>query len=165
MEISFSIYITVWVSYPLKQGLKQTTIVSQPNYKISLSQLSIKTRIETTIHPSKKCKYEISLSQLSIKTRIETFFSSFLILMTSPVWVSYPLKQGLKQPIDHSEIIDLGGGLSQLSIKTRIETRNPVRQSRKRAVGLSQLSIKTRIETQKTQRCVGIPPGFESAIH
>ncbi len=62
-----------------------------------LSQLSIKTRIET------RQKWEaisgfFSLSQLSIKTRIETF----------------------SLPMIHKEH---HRGLSQLSIKTRIETR------------------------------------------
>ncbi len=61
----------VWVSYPLKQGLKQYVFFAWQVIRMGLSQLSIKTRIETII-------------------MIE--ITAILII----VWVSYPLKQGLK---------------------------------------------------------------------
>ncbi len=109
----------VWVSYPLKQGLKphfppmnkrpegclsqlsiktrietDSFVGKRPQLR-SLSQLSIKTRIETHVFPYSDHNNH-SLSQLSIKTRIETPWpfgqgDGFVI-----VWVSYPLKQGLK---------------------------------------------------------------------
>ncbi len=61
------------------------------------------------------------LSQLSIKTRIETQEGFRLDLLNTSVWVSYPLKQGLKLLYRLGYTIFLFG-LSQLSIKTRIET-------------------------------------------
>ena len=67
-----------------------------PNVVESLSQLSIKTRIETGFGKQTETDPE-RLSQLSIKTRIET----------------------ADEP-DTDETIRIG--LSQLSIKTRIET-------------------------------------------
>ena len=66
---------------------------------MSLSQLSIKTRIETDSGPVKGFLPIFRLSQLSIKTRIETPSETFQSLQ--------------------------GYGLSQLSIKTRIETILP----------------------------------------
>ncbi len=41
-------YISVWVSYPLKQGLKQKDEAYRCEKDEGLSQLSIKTRIETS---------------------------------------------------------------------------------------------------------------------
>ncbi len=61
------------------------------------------------------------------------------------VWVSYPLKQGLKLTADPL-LVDVSAGLSQLSIKTRIETAY-LHGYAWNSGGLSQLSIKTRIET------------------
>ncbi len=91
---------------------------------VSLSQLSIKTRIETYKYVFFRSLISC-LSQLSIKTRIETtqaytsYFRFFICL-------------------------------SQLSIKTRIETRILCR-GLCRGACLSQLSIKTRIETKKME--------------
>ncbi len=62
---------SVWVSYPLKQGLKLTAPVCNKFASDGLSQLSIKTRIETSLH---------------------LILNGWLLF----VWVSYPLKQGLK---------------------------------------------------------------------
>ncbi len=128
----------VWVSYPLKQGLKPTLDIASMYFLWSLSQLSIKTRIETR----KPC-YGPGLG--------------------SSVWVSYPLKQGLKHIL-----VDQGKNneksLSQLSIKTRIETATLICYARFRA-GLSQLSIKTRIETPKSNQGIRWCREFESAIH
>ncbi len=64
-----------------------------------MSQLSIKTRIETPEFSLAEIRYLQSLSQLSIKTRIET--------------------KSLPCDPESAE------GLSQLSIKTRIETDTP----------------------------------------
>ncbi len=109
----------VWVSYPLKQGLKQKKMTHDVIIMLSLSQLSIKTRIETLPWGSN---------------------------MPCPrVWVSYPLKQGLKQRLQY--LLEKSGScLSQLSIKTRIETRSEPKRNWP-GLCLSQLSIKTRIET------------------
>ncbi len=95
-----TIYVTphsviVWVSYPLKQGLKQEAFLDFNLRRISLSQLSIKTRIET-LWQGLLLPAEAGLSQLSIKTRIETYLEWAFHLVGPPVWVSYPLKQGLK---------------------------------------------------------------------
>ena len=61
----------VWVSYPLKQGLKrQETGLILASF-LRLSQLSIKTRIETVLDIVGESILP-GLSQLSIKTRIET---------------------------------------------------------------------------------------------
>ncbi len=109
----------VWVSYPLKQGLKHGVSTLSASVLKCLSQLSIKTRIETSLHPagcwerpslsqlSIKTRIEThkrvyprfhqaSLSQLSIKTRIETNLCRHQHPLWRHVWVSYPLKQGLK---------------------------------------------------------------------
>ncbi len=135
----------VWVSYPLKQGLKQLSssillglsiiCLSQLSIKTrietyfnfspishipSLSQLSIKTRIETFRRPIFQ-RHSESLSQLSIKTRIETPEPVVPFGNKLMVWVSYPLKQGLKQIVVQCHP-EAHPGLSQLSIKTRIET-------------------------------------------
>ncbi len=112
----------VWVSYPLKQGLKHEELrLSILLRKFGLSQLSIKTRIET---------------RLWIQAPASRIF----------VWVSYPLKQGLKQWIEGIPQTQIRR-LSQLSIKTRIETRRARERLPKASRRLSQLSIKTRIET------------------
>ncbi len=63
------------------------------------------------------------LSQLSIKTRIETPDGWEKSHRAIKVWVSYPLKQGLKHDNGKDLSVD-GNSLSQLSIKTRIETKN-----------------------------------------
>ncbi len=110
----------VWVSYPLKQGLKRTYSWLGQVFRSCLSQLSIKTRIET-IRGKAGVVTAGSLSQLSIKTRIETLFCGQEERDQQSVWVSYPLKQGLKrggEPVT----VPVSSGLSQLSIKTRIET-------------------------------------------
>ncbi len=105
----------------------------------------------------------ISLSQLSIKTRIETKNISREAGVTVYVWVSYPLKQGLKlNDADGRRAIEVG--LSQLSIKTRIETRHSV-TPQTFEWGLSQLSIKTRIETDAENPEGEKVAPFESAIH
>ena len=44
-----------------------------------------------------------SLSQLSIKTRIETPGVGVVAAVGVTVWVSYPLKQGLKQAVAASK--------------------------------------------------------------
>ncbi len=80
------------------------------------------------------------------------------------VWVSYPLKQGLKQETGSSEVYR-HVGLSQLSIKTRIETKSQHRKQRAGELGLSQLSIKTRIETRNMGLDWSSQKKFESAIH
>ncbi len=178
--------MAVWVSYPLKQGLKLyilsrffcflwslsqlsiktriETRMPENHYMIprdSLSQLSIKTRIETKLK-SKQWWNEVCLSQLSIKTRIETKVVNLSCLIRF-VWVSYPLKQGLKPGCDQGP----GGrksGLSQLSIKTRIETKGlPIQAGIMDC--LSQLSIKTRIETPNGVSTWASSRTFESAIH
>ncbi len=111
---------SVWVSYPLKQGLKHRPVLPGRVAFASLSQLSIKTRIETyrehfrfwkrstslsqlsiktrieTISQHRDCHPDWGLSQLSIKTRIETPSLTERVFCISIVWVSYPLKQGLK---------------------------------------------------------------------
>ncbi len=92
----------VWVSYPLKQGLKRL------------------------IH-SPACYFEARLSQLSIKTRIETN-NTARYRRRSKVWVSYPLKQGLKHSTAVEQQDKKAARLSQLSIKTRIETKFPLDQ-------------------------------------
>ncbi len=86
---------TVWVSYPLKQGLKLHDKLRRGWLSPRLSQLSIKTRIETGCRRCRQLSL-CCLSQLSIKTRIET---------SAAVIKGVFLR-----------------GLSQLSIKTRIET-------------------------------------------
>ena len=110
----------VWVSYPLKQGLKRAL----QNFLIlavhRLSQLSIKTRIETPAGVGNSL-FSPRLSQLSIKTRIETFPGRGHESSITSVWVSYPLKQGLKRNRS-STSLEITLCLSQLSIKTRIET-------------------------------------------
>ncbi len=118
--MSIGVMFAVWVSYPLKQGLKRSLRRSHPSPDEGLSQLSIKTRIETYRNAydtqitqslsqlSIKTRIETgffllapgscrgSLSQLSIKTRIETYLCSWSASAATRVWVSYPLKQGLK---------------------------------------------------------------------
>ena len=177
----------VWVSYPLKQGLKPIAII----IKIT----AVRVWVSYPLKQGLKRKYRyirtdapiLSLSQLSIKTRIETYSRWSHRWSRSSVWVSYPLKQGLKQ----KTFLDFSLrriSLSQLSIKTRIETnRRDIRWGTYQ--GLSQLSIKTRIETDNTyflflcryvwvsyplkqglkQECFEILPDaafqFESAIH
>ncbi len=104
-----------------------------------LSQLSIKTRIETIMCAGLRDQ-TWSLSQLSIKTRIETT----------------EREKSCSAPVN---------SLSQLSIKTRIETDEAchVMMYLNR---LSQLSIKTRIETlNRTAHSGGGVAVFESAIH
>ncbi len=136
----------VWVSYPLKQGLKQIPTNSHYPNITCLSQLSIKTRIETGCKSNGDVSFTACLSQLSIKTRIETHLQHRDYKPYPNVWVSYPLKQGLKLVI----CITAPGpelGLSQLSIKTRIETGKKPGAEIICASCLSQLSIKTRIET------------------
>ncbi len=153
---------SVWVSYPLKQGLKLRSRETKTAFLApSLSQLSIKTRIETR-SVSGKPRKKRRLSQLSIKTRIETHRWECRDIYNL-VWVSYPLKQGLK--LNWKTVFALSTPrLSQLSIKTRIETvfrRNLHRGT----AGLSQLSIKTRIETQPRTLPTDEQRAFESAIH
>ncbi len=50
----------------------------------------------------------LSLSQLSIKTRIETASLENLLSHDPVVWVSYPLKQGLKLEIYKRNICGKG---------------------------------------------------------
>ncbi len=85
----------VWVSYPLKQGLKHAKGSGEVTDGSGLSQLSIKTRIET-IDYDRAFFGQGRLSQLSIKTRIETYWDEPHRPFPLLVWVSYPLKQGLK---------------------------------------------------------------------
>ncbi len=136
---------TVWVSYPLKQGLKQGNSVSLGEDAWCLSQLSIKTRIETSLPWC--TRYEFwRLSQLSIKTRIETGSQCCRMHPMPLVWVSYPLKQGLKRPASDS-----------IRLSWRVWVSYPLKQGLKHTKdaavhffspkSLSQLSIKTRIET------------------
>ncbi len=154
-----------------------------------LSQLSIKTRIETSLGDRFHRLHLCCLSQLSIKTRIETKPVGTWANGYRPVWVSYPLKQGLKQLHTSLWVYDRDG-LSQLSIKTRIETKNvraerasdrgclsqlsiktrietsiPAKRHLLHAFCLSQLSIKTRIETKLLDMNAPANCGFESAIH
>ncbi len=102
-------WTAVWVSYPLKQGLKLITAGAVSGSGVCLSQLSIKTRIETHSHGQRRPRQPSSLSQLSIKTRIETFLLCPDHWSGQLVWVSYPLKQGLKQDPDDItlSVIDL----------------------------------------------------------
>ncbi len=111
----------VWVSYPLKQGLKQ-------------SDCSIPDIVESSVWVSYPLKQ--GLKPLGVNLPVSTPLF---------VWVSYPLKQGLK-PIAFCPLVRTWNGLSQLSIKTRIETQVPT-PSTPTSPCLSQLSIKTRIET------------------
>ncbi len=135
----------VWVSYPLKQGLKPVVRFAVRAVISGLSQLSIKTRIET-LSPLVFVGIGLGLSQLSIKTRIETRWCITRLYDCASVWVSYPLKQGLKL-------------LWQMPKKllSEVWVSYPLKQGLKRLVvtlclqqlnSLSQLSIKTRIETQ-----------------
>ncbi len=127
-----------------------------------LSQLSIKTRIET---PCLSCQILIlfCLSQLSIKTRIETPSLTINLILEVSVWVSYPLKQGLKRKVNQ--------GLKRSAI---VWVSYPLKQGLKLhnsviigeiPTGLSQLSIKTRIETRTRKSGETDGQMFESAIH
>ncbi len=115
-------YPKVWVSYPLKQGLKLRASRQSKYLPAGLSQLSIKTRIETWHRAgfrdeAEKVWVSYPLKQgLKLRKRRERTPSRFL------VWVSYPLKQGLKHPQSRMKVGTITR-LSQLSIKTRIETR------------------------------------------
>ncbi len=153
---------------------------------MSLSQLSIKTRIETAGFVNLRFHADPGLSQLSIKTRIETL-RNFGKLDLTIVWVSYPLKQGLKPAkINRNKIFKivwvsypLKQGLKLAIFSTRADrfpvwVSYPLKQGLKPInnpallpldKSLSQLSIKTRIETYgyKPWWCWKI--GFESAIH
>ena len=107
---------------PLKQGLKQ----HWKKYK----------------HMKK-----ISWSERSIKTRIETILSIICGVIMYGVEVKDPLKQGLK-PYKGIElkVIDFSGW-SERSIKTRIETMLYIRSKNVGKRSWSERSIKTRIET------------------
>ncbi len=90
--------IKVWVSYPLKQGLK-------PHGKGIIHVLKVKVWVsyplKQGLKPRKNNHKEYGksrLSQLSIKTRIETPHTHTRESGYNHVWVSYPLKQGLKLP-------------------------------------------------------------------
>ncbi len=159
----------VWVSYPLKQGLKPSLKKQTDRLRHRLSQLSIKTRIETsitisgsffatsTVWVSYPLKQGLKPAEKQLLRKALTVWVSYPLkqglkltechqrLPFRFVWVSYPLKQGLKPSFDEVSSI-CAPSLSQLSIKTRIETRRP-RNPRQKTEGLSQLSIKTRIET------------------
>ncbi len=128
----------------IKTRIETTSSVRCQLPRSGLSQLSIKTRIETFVLPSILVFRRWCLSQLSIKTRIETRPSDISGRKRPWVWVSYPLKQGLKLCVLQKMEVR-GIGLSQLSIKTRIETKASPEMVF--FLGLSQLSIKTRIET------------------
>ncbi len=155
--------VSVWVSYPLKQGLKLTCKLVADRCSDSLSQLSIKTRIETS----------------------DGYNGDGIFI---PVWVSYPLKQGLKQKETGMEKVavavwvsyPLKQGLKQIPILSMtlnwhsVWVSYPLKQGLKRScqtssitfsASLSQLSIKTRIETWG-RVCRWVYWGlFESAIH
>ncbi len=170
----------VWVSYPLKQGLKLLAISVFCFGTFCLSQLSIKTRIETAMAALVQivCSYvwvSYPLKQ-GLKLRPSVFLTEFL-----KVWVSYPLKQGLK-PSQARNVVDASSlvwvsyplkqglkprsctwswkcrmSLSQLSIKTRIETLL-IASEASHFSRLSQLSIKTRIETTYMAIRTGLLP-------
>ncbi len=126
-----------------------------------LSQLSIKTRIETKGLNSSNRNALVWVSY-PLKQGLKPSFYDFTMRWRG-VWVSYPLKQGLKQ--NHS-LRDswLRLSLSQLSIKTRIETVSLLYATDKTPC-LSQLSIKTRIETHHVIEIINPHWEFESAIH
>ncbi len=128
----------VWVSYPLKQGLKP--------HNTPLTTIVI-----------------VSLSQLSIKTRIETGTGCLNSIPDIVVWVSYPLKQGLK-PTGGDIIYALSFVWVSYPLKQGLKHNNPSLLEKK-PVGLSQLSIKTRIETPVGRGCREADHLFESAIH
>ncbi len=87
--------MAVWVSYPLKQGLKQDNVLEAGTGLEVWVSYPLKQGLKRSIRPNPP--------------------------INNLVWVSYPLKQGLKlwEYESFSYILD---GLSQLSIKTRIET-------------------------------------------
>ncbi len=130
----------VWVSYPLKQGLKQShiNIIIHTTHWVWVSY-PLKQGLKLVTERLKQQGFA-SLSQLSIKTRIETNHPRPESPGWFGVWVSYPLKQGLKLPYTIEGAAPLSTSLSQLSIKTRIETPLPI------------------------LRCKRLPM-FESAIH
>ncbi len=137
---------SVWVSYPLKQGLKPTSIFFRRSQPACLSQLSIKTRIETRQTQRKALPLLSRLSQLSIKTRIETVFPAPWFFPFRHVWVSYPLKQGLKlrDIVRCRECLPLVWVSYPLKQGLKLHLYSSPSASHLR---LSQLSIKTRIET------------------
>ncbi len=152
----------VWVSYPLKQGLKHPVsgilngiLIVWVSYPLKQGLKLWASGISEGSPPG--------LSQLSIKTRIETYDQNNRHRQNIRVWVSYPLKQGLKLGCVWFNML-FNCSLSQLSIKTRIET--PISAyNAGQCTCLSQLSIKTRIETRRTLDGCFPPCKFESAIH
>ncbi len=154
---------SVWVSYPLKQGLKPRHCQMLPLLPYRLSQLSIKTRIETYFTPVSD-KAILCLSQLSIKTRIETKKEKNNGKGGEPVWVSYPLKQGLKR------------SASNLSGSNRhVWVSYPLKQGLKLAVAIAWIvfwhpvwvSYPLKQGLKLVDPLYGIPSQvrFESAIH
>ncbi len=179
--------LSVWVSYPLKQGLKQSSF-------------------EIRAFPCLLVWVSYPLKQ-GLKLHFDFFHFPF-----SPVWVSYPLKQGLKRSTDAANIsghwlvwvsYPLKQGLKptifsiivspfsvwvSYPLKQGLKLRGynnvcwgfevwvsyPLKQGLKLIIAavvpncresLSQLSIKTRIETNTLLfQCV-TPFLFESAIH
>ena len=93
---SISHFVHVWVSYPLKQGLKPTTTAVTTSVPICLSQLSIKTRIETKSMLRYYLKYIGVWVSYPLKQGLKLKIPSYLCRSLT-VWVSYPLKQGLKR--------------------------------------------------------------------
>ncbi len=162
LEQTSNLYSSVWVSYPLKQGLKQISRacridipcvwVSYP-LKQGLKRLSEIWQVEPLI----------SLSQLSIKTRIETINFSDRLTRWQAVWVSYPLKQGLK-PAGVFSCEDDAAVWVSYPLKQGLKLRS-LAQWLWRLWSLSQLSIKTRIETACCVDGERRFLGFESAIH
>ena len=172
----------------IKTRIETQAVLGRPGKeRSSLSQLSIKTRIETqgAKHESKSWN---SLSQLSIKTRIETMKYSNQTQHRPLVWVSYPLKQGLKpESGDYCQckiLVWVSYPLKQgLKRKARCNTAHvqivwvsyPLKQGLKLwnhqmspvlpSFCLSQLSIKTRIETFFSPKTKKARFSFESAIH
>ncbi len=87
-----------------------------------------------------------------------------VICPVRPVWVSYPLKQGLKLALS-ATIILIGSVWVSYPLKQGLKLIRP-ESLNSLIICLSQLSIKTRIETEMNdQEKNEMSNAFESAIH
>ncbi len=156
----------VWVSYPLKQGLKHQSIHSRSDCYLHVwVSYPLKQGLKHEKIPESLDEAP-GLSQLSIKTRIETYIPGWLPSSPASVWVSYPLKQGLKRNQNRPDAVPVDSVWVSYPLKQGLKHKQFIPNDLKAVDSLSQLSIKTRIETSSpSSNFHNRHKVFESAIH
>ena len=117
--------LVLWIHFPVWRELKLLTVRSQLPLEqpFPLNTLSRLKGIETLRHLSRYCKFQFALNTLSRLKGIETDTKRFLErLVSSPLWIHFPVWRELKQRFLFSSFLSPFKSLNTLSRLKGIET-------------------------------------------